>query len=491
MSTVTFQVTEGFVNPVPTTWSKEDQTLVIQLGHACMHLVKQQQLEPNHDNVYEKLEYILSLNSETIQHENTELRMQASKHKDIVAKFTKEMESLEEKLRLQHKVALQQAQAQAQSDAKAAVDTHYAEQILNLQGQLQGATQAAEMSRKTHVLLLETNTKEMKSLRDENVQQLKQLRQELEFKVTCLQDDKEKLRQELQEQQRKKTPNEKGSKFERETSTAFEQNGFCVMDTSAGRHNTHYHDALVSKNPITELPSGEYKTTGSMASHEKKCYDSKSNIAEEIRKFKVVRAEMQKEGRADCFLFHATRTIPERNNKQQTIQYELLEDGRYSVTGWLGGQDIPDDVYVDFLDRIIDIQDVLTNVTVVPSEDKTMEHLKMVGEETMSTARQLLVQVDNLTGQMKQLEKTKEVIRRGVVEMLIGEYYSLRENKLLRKTDGDMDMLVDAVFKGGEKPKTSKIITKDEDLSYLKDVMQLRVKRQRADTTSRSEQDAD
>ena len=278
--------------------------------------------------------------------------------------------------------------------------------------------------------------------------------------------------QQLTETNRVKTSNESGMCNERRTTALLQEGGLYVVDTSEGAHNLHYHDKLVSKKFIRRDGASGciplYRTDARVIlSFEDKCYKHSNKLGGEIQKFAEIRSAMQIGRQRGLFIWYSTASIPSRGHRRKYTEYEQLEDGRFCVTGWIGADDVSEEEVVRFAQEIIEQQECLMDLrTRLPLENDTIQSLTAVSEQTMKLARTQLAQVDAMTASLKELEKQRDNVRRTVLEMLLRQYATLKEQHLLTKSDQPLeDSLMS--LKNERRTTADKIIENKDEFMHL------------------------
>ena len=441
MPVLSLSVPEGFRCSVPEDWSPEDNALLIECGVSVVKTVKERggEEEGGHDRVFEALRHILSSETEEVRRENESLRRERDELRERLIKDSAERRNLENELTVRL-VSEQEAKTERSTSSLRAT-------VSNLEEQLRSSTQSLEVATRT------------------NGEMLSQAR--------TLQGERDELKKKVEEMSRPKTSNESGSENERLTLSILQEDGLFVRDTSKGSHNTFYHDKLVSRSFLhmddTSSSLPRYRSEGGVVmSFEDKCYKSSNHLGEQITKFHEVRRSMQTGGRADCFLWYSTVSIPRREHRRKSMEYEQTEDGRFSVTGWIGAPDVSREELLSFVREVLDQQEMLMMLkTRVPLENETIQCLSATSEHVMEIVRTQLEHVKRMSKTISELEGQRDGVRRTALEMLLREYSVLKDKNLLTHSDTSLDDCLSSLDRE-KRNDNCKVIKDKDDFLYLR-----------------------
>lgn len=401
-------VPDGFEDPTPKFWSAEDNALVIRLGVSALQILKRTlDVDGVDDRVLSALKQIVRSEADDVRRDNETLRREC-------ARLECEVVSKDHALRgVRNECKLQQAREQ---DGLVEERTRgMRATVENLQQQILSSSQTLEVSTRTNKDLIAQNTR--------------------------LESERAELARRLHDSEQTKPANECGHANEERTKDVLEGGGFFVRDTSKGAHNLHFHDKLVSRGFLTRSDDGgvpAYASTNDeiVLSFEDKCYKSSNKLGEQIDKFHELRRGMQIGQRADCFLWYSTASIPIRQHRRKSVEYEQLEDGRFCVTGWLGAADVTPDELTGFVNEVLDQQKCLGWLRrTVPFESDVVQCLASAGEGVVKLAKTQLAHVDRLTKHIRELEKERDGLRCTVLETLFRQYKALQDQRVVLKPD--------------------------------------------------------
>ena len=400
-----------------------------------MGVVKNTDYSDTHAQVFEHLKHIVPADLEGIRKENVELKEKLVWRN---AEFEKMKSDLTLRLKEEHERLVDERTSCLQTS------------IVNLEQQLHASTQALELSMVTNRNMLAENKE--------------------------LQQEKSRLTERLMDVERVKTSNESGIENEQKTLSILQNGGLFVRDTSKGAHNLHYHDKLVAKkflhkNEGRGTPTYRTDANSVVLSFEDKCYKHSNKLGEEIERFYEIRAGMQVGGRADCFVWYSTATIPIKQHKRKYIEYDQLEDGRFCVTGWIGAPDVSAEELVRFVNEVIEQQECLMTLkTKLPVESETIQRLTTSTEHAIKLVKKQLEQVDRLTGHIKDLEQQRDSIRLTALEMIFRHYATLKEVNLLSTNDHVVnDSLMSLTNE--KRTEADKIIRNKDEFSHLQGIL--------------------
>lgn len=242
-----------------------------------------------------------------------------------------------------------------------------------------------------------------------------------------------RLRTELAEMRCSST---KGRAAERRHRDILAEAGFYAVDTSSGRHVRHHHDSLVARVPLLALgEEGRYEAEGGgvRLSLESKQYASAGHMGEELTKFARDRATMRAENRAECFLFVAATSLPQRDHRRYDFEVQQLsEDGSFTVTGYLAASDVGEGEVVSMARSVIALQTCLGSLRRrVPLERGPLRRLARFGEDLIARLQCQLAEADEVCATVKALERKADSLRYSALEALVLHYASLRDEDLV------------------------------------------------------------
>ena len=443
MQLLTLRLPEHFDNPIPESWSPEDRATALQVGHAAVaHLRARREGSEGQRDTHAVLREILAADLDGVRAANAALRDEVRDLREAAVRAEGELGVTRATARL--------AAADEQGTAVERATTALRASLANVEEQLRSSTQALQAATRAN--------------------------SDGAARLQATQEERDALRARLAEAERASEPHETGRRMELNSHRALEEAGLFVRDTSTGSHNIHFHDKLVAHRYLRQEYGAEggggvprYCTDGHVIlSLEDKCYKHSNKLGEQISKFHAVRRAMQVGGRADCFAWYSTASIPSRGHQRKSFEYEQLDDGRFSVTGWLGASDVSDEELATFVREILDQQQLLGGLrTSLAAESEVVQELATAAEHAVRLAQSQLEQVDAMTRSIRELERQRDALRCATLEAVLRPYAALRGHGLLAKSDS----LLDDSLRSLEQPRRTeadRLIRHRDEFAHLR-----------------------
>lgn len=396
---ISLKVPSGFLNPVPSTWSEDDHARVLEIGCDAVR-----RLKTRPETTERTLEIVRRVVGEARVQECEILREEVERLRRAQAAHEADLARAE----LENERAVRRAAETSRDEAERACA--HREQVLK--ESLSAAREALEDSRRSR----DGAAEEIASLREESSRMSSELA-------------------------RLRGSNERGADVEEEHRDALRSAGFWVVDTSKGSHNTHFHDTLVASEPLRRVEDAYETDATVVCSVESKGHRSSKNLSREVERFAEVRSTMLSEGRARCFVFAATASIPCRNHERRGFDIRQMEDGGFSVTGWFGCAGGSSSDVVDTVRATITMQLKLNELRrKLPLDGQTLQRLVHSSHRLLDALKEQLARADALSQTARDLDRQTKEIRYHSLEMLLRQFDVLDANSLAN-SDGLEDVV--------------------------------------------------
>ena len=460
MSHIIFDVPEGFVNPVSSLWTLEDNALVLQIGTDAVAALKRRTAMDHGDVLIETVRCAVDkLRSERERDLEKELRELQEKHRaersqlDVLQLSRAATEA-------EHRVALHKASDEARIEAR----EDSSRRIAHLEVDLTRSREREEHTRA-----------EMKNERRDASEKLEEIQGRLEDTL-----------------RKSSTSNAKGKGGEREHRALLEEAGLFVVDTTEGLHKGHFHDALIAEMPLHsggELAVPTYFADGEgggiRLSWESKYYRTNtSGIRAEVANFVHTRRRMLERRSAECFVFAATRPIPcgPVNNRRTHIEISrLVDDERLVVTGYIGAADLSAEEVRMMALTVLTLQGALSRLTRrLPLENEVLCELGTVSREALESTQAALTVVTGMCETCNHLRQQAQQLRLEILSNALHQYAGLRSSGLLERSDTNaaLDDALESLASGVKKNARTrdKLITNIKEREALRERLAKRLR---------------
>lgn len=263
---------------------------------------------------------------------------------------------------------------------------------------------------------------------------------------------------------------------------------YCVRVGDNGVHHGKYQDLLCSSSPLiraTTAPGAPLYACDDEGhqrlSVEVKCHNSSNKMTAEVEKFAERRALMLREGRADCFLFAATASIPGQASRTK-VQIHRADAG-YVVSALLGASDLKSEEICIAARMVLATQSRLRQVRRAPLQDGDSEALRVWGEELIGRTRAQVHSADEQLRLAEQMAAQAKAARLISVVTLVRHLDVLLKTGMLEvdaQTQDVADALAIVVDEDAKKPANDKILRFNTELKQLREAIPPTSKRARS-----------